>query len=396
MSSPDPSVRAVWQEVENGNYSTGIQNKNALIQILDSGSGANRECAARALAFLSYQYPDEVHEALDTVVRVATEAPREPVRGNAMSIVAALAQEYPNHVARYSETISNGLTDSHHTVVVNATEALAFTTRPTPQGVLDVIDPVSQLLRSNDSDIRRFASIIFYNVSGGYSNQIIQYDNELMTRLSTGTDEITKIAVSGALYRIVDKNCDEFVDKLDDLDSILRTEKDERIQGNIIGILAKVGEDHPEKIRKFLPVLSKFLGSASDEYMLANTIKAIGHISKSDPIAVRDADVVSKLRRIRNRTDSQVIHTNISHVIREIESEDHRRSPRGRQRTSDIPEEMLEDAKQFANQSAKQVILEVDNFINGMSEGDETTIEVVDSVIDGLSVQQDRNNRRGQ
>lgn len=380
MSPSDLPVRAVWREVESGNYTAAIRNKNALIQTLDHGSDTDRECAARALAFLSFEYPDEVHEALSIAIDAATEARRQSVRGNAMSIVAAVAREYPNDVARHSKTISQALTDPHETVVTNAIEALAFTTRPAPQGVLDVLDEVSHLLKSTDSNVRRYASIVIYNLAIGYSDHVVRFDETLLRQLSVDTDDISKVAISGALYRMADQHPDRFVSKIDEFESLLRAETDARIEGNIIGILAKIGEEYPEEIRPHLLMLSERLQSATDENTLVNATNAISHIAEIDPEAVRKSGIVPELRNLWDRTESPVLRENISHVASQVASEGRQESsPHGRWEPSGFPAGMIKEAKRLANESTRQVVLDIENIFNDMSEGDETTVEVVDS-----------------
>lgn len=382
----DTPVHAVLSEVENGNYTAAIRSKNALSRTLQGGAGNERECAARALALLSFEYPDEAYGALDAAIEAATTAERESVRGNAMSILAALARAYPDEVARYAKPITEGLSDSHETVVINAVEALAFITRSAPQGALDVLDEIEQLLDSRDSDVRRYAAIVLYNIAEEYPNHVVEYDIQLISLLSTENNKITRIAASGAIYYIADQNPTRLTPRLDDLDSLLRAETDIRVRGSIVGIFAKISEERPQEVRPYLSVLERHL-SVSNHNTLVNTTNAISHIAESDPEAVSESGVIPEIRSLWDRTDSQAIRTNISHITREVtrETGDHS-AVHNHHRESDLPPGMIRDAKRLVDESARQVVLEVDNFFTDITRGDETSVEVIDSALGHLGV----------
>ncbi|NLV08337.1 hypothetical protein GOC74_00015 [Halomicrobium mukohataei] len=382
----DTAVRAVWREVENGNYTAAIRSKNILLQILKRGGSNERECAARALALLSFEYPDEAYQALDAAIQAATSAERESVRGNAMSIVAALAREYPSEVAQESEAIGDGLSDSHGTTVINAVEALAFTTRSDPQSALNILDKIEEHLSSTNSDVQRYATIVLYNVSDRHPGHVVQYDTQLVSLLSTANDEITRIAASGAICHIADQDPDRLARQLDNLESIFRAESDIRVRGNIIGILAKVSEKKPQKVCKFFSIL-KYSLSASDYTTLVNATSVISHIVEADPEAISESRIVPELRALWNRTDSQAIRANISHISREItQNADDRSSMQNHNLGSDFPLGMIGDAEQFVDESVQQIVLEVDKFFTDITHGDETTVEIVDSAIGQLEV----------
>jgi hypothetical protein len=383
--SDEIPVQVVLREAEQDLHAA-IRYKTTLERVLVHGSGAERERAARTLARIALDYPEEVHRSLRTAVKAAVDDDIDSVRGNSSAIVAALAGTYPKDVAGYIGTIERGLTDPHPTVVENVAETFAFTTRASPQGALDALDDLGALLESNREPVRRHATIAMYNVGRAYPERIVRFDDRLVTRLATDTDEITRIAAAGALAQVAKSSPDRFADWVDDLESLLRTETDERVQGNVVAVLARLGESDPEAIRPTLDTLSGLL-SSSDHTTLVNVTDAIGHVAAIDPTAVRAADIVPKLRRLWDRTDSATLRANVSEIVRQVSDADRREEPRrrtGMDDPLDIPSSMLDEILRLGRESTRQVILDIETFIDDRSERNDTTVEVQDSVVGDL------------
>lgn len=396
MGAHDPNdvpVAAVLREAER-DLRAAIRYKTTLERLLSDGTAERRERAALALARVSTEYPEEVHGALGTAVD-AIEDDRRTVRGNASALVAMVAKTYPNDVARHSDALVEALGDPHSTVVKNAVEALAYTTRSAPQGALDGRDRLAALLESNDGEIRRHAAIAVYNVADEYPSRVEQTVDRLATRLSTDTDEVTRIAAAGALSAIARERPEAVTPFVDDVEAILRTETDSRVQGNVIAILAELAERDPETVAPLAQTLTRFL-SSSEHTTLVNATDALGCLARSDPDLIREAGAVPSLRDLWDRTDSREVRENISAVVDAVS--DHSATAERDDRAAapaDLPGGMVEEALRIAGESTRQVILDVETFINGRSEQNQTTVEVMDSAVGEMDVRGREETRRG-
>lgn len=380
----DVPVVAVLRESERDLH-TAIRYKTTLERLLSDGTAEHRERAALALARISTEYPEEVYGALGTAVDAISDD-RRSVRGNASALVAMVAKTYPDDVAHHSDTLVDALSDPHSTVVKNAVEALAYTTRSAPQGALDGRDRLAALLESNDSEVRRHAAIAVYNVADAYPDRVDRTVDRLVTRMSTDTDEVTRIAAAGALSAIAREDPDAITPLVGDLEAILRTETDSRVQGNVIAILAELAERDPDTIAPLAETLTRFL-SSSEHTTLVNTTDALACLARSDPDVIREAAAVPSLRDLWDRTDSREIRENISVIVEAVsdQSAPAERDPRSAA-PADLPGAMVEEALRMAGQSTKQVILDIETFINGRSEQNQTTVEVMDSALGELDV----------
>ncbi|TKX74755.1 hypothetical protein EXE46_07775 [Halorubrum sp. GN11_10-6_MGM] len=387
MGANDPNdvpVAAVLREAERDLHAA-IRYKTTLERLLSGGAAEHRERAALALARVSTEYPEEVHGALGTAVDAIADD-RRSVRGNASALVAMVAKTYPDDVARHSDSLVEALSDPHHTVVKNAVEALAYTTRSAPQGALDGRDRLAALLESTDSEVRRHAAIAVYNLADAYPDRVDRTVDRLATRLSTDTDEVTRIAAAGALSAIAREEPGAITPFVDDLEAILRTETDSRVRGNVIAILAELAERDPAAIAPLTETLTRSL-SSSEHTTLVNATDVLGCLARSDPDLIREADAVPSLRDLWDRTDSREVRENVSAIVEAVsdqpaDAERDRRSAA----PADLPGAMVEEALRIAGESTRQVILDIETFINGRSEQNQTTVEVMDSAVGDLDV----------
>ena len=396
MGAHDPNdlpVSAVLREAERDLHAA-IRYKTTLERLLSGGTAEHRERAALALARVSTEYPEEVHGALGTAVDAIADD-RRTVRGNASALVAMVAKTYPDDVARHSDALVKALRDPHTTVVKNAVEALAYTTRSAPQGALDGRDRLAALLESNDSEVRRHAAIVAYNVADAYPSRVDRTADPLATRLSTDTDDITRIAAAGALSAVARENPEVIAPFVDDLEAILRTETDSRVQGNVIAIFAELAERDPEAIAPLTETLTRFL-SSTEHTTLVNATDALGCLARSDPTLIREAGAVPSLRDLWDRTDSREVRENVSAIVEAV-SDGSPTAERDRRAAAPpgLPGALVEEALRIAGESTRQVILDIETFINGRSDQNETTVEVMDSAVSELDVRGREETRQG-
>ena len=176
-----------------------------IMPYLEAEATLARTAAARCLAVIAVENPDDVVEAVSPLAAIVENDTDAECRKQAVYALSRITGEYPEAVQPHAESLKTVVLDDDVVVDVrlNATAALGRTVSEDPSVGVDMVDELVALFDAEHTKLRNNAIGLIADVATVHTDVVEPYVDDIAPLLETD-DAYTRLNASGALSRVAE------------------------------------------------------------------------------------------------------------------------------------------------------------------------------------------------
>ncbi len=257
-------------------------------ELLDTIQTSNGKAQRLALLRLARAAETNPGTCLSAIPVLATQlGVSEPgVQAEALTALAHIANEHPEHVTPVAEDVISFLTPTTDwELLADAISIVAAIADHDPSAVVDAVPKLAALLQDG-SPADATAITALQRIAASYPDAVAPITPQLLTYVEDGDDtqRIGALAVLGMLSKqyphVAEDTIPTAIELLDATHYKLRA--------NAAGLLADLASEYPTDIRSAVPQATDLLHD-DDEKARYNATSILAHIAKTHPDAIEEA-----------------------------------------------------------------------------------------------------------